>query len=182
MSSEILDRKNESLLAESEVPYTPIALRFGAILGAISVIFSLLQFMMGWTWVSWVSFIVLVGGLVYVAREHRTNDLGGFMSFGRSFGLTFMVGAVSSLIGTIFNGIYMNAVPNAWETIAEKTLAEYEKYNMPEEQAETSLELTKWMMTTPSGLAAMFAGALVLIAILALIISLVMKRDRPMFN
>ncbi len=182
MSLEILDKKNESILGESEVSYSSLALRFGAILGAISVIFSLLQFMMGWTWLGWISFIVLIAGLVYTAREHRTNDLGGFMSFGRGFGVTFMVGAISTLIGTIFNGIYMNFVPDAWTAIAEKTVAEYEKYNIPEEQAETSLELTKWMMTTPSGLAAMFAGALLLIALVALIIALVMKRDRPMFN
>jgi ammonia channel protein AmtB len=181
MTKEILDARE--LTSEKEIPYAPVVWRYGLILAGISIAFMLIQTLTGMQWTSWVSFIVLIGGLVYALREHRDKDLGGYVSFGRAFAVTTLVGLLSSTVGGIFNYVYINFInPNAADAALEQAREQYEKLGMAEEQIDQSMEMAKSMMTSPTGFLLTMVAALIFTAIITLIISLIMKRERPLFQ
>ena len=126
-----------------------------------------------------------IGVAIYVMalREHREQELGGFMSFKRAFFLAFMIGMVSTVIVLIFNYIYMNFInPSAMEAQLEMTRGMMEKFGMPEEQLDAAIEKQRQSLSSPMSMITGLLGAGVVVAILSLIIAAIMKKERPTFQ
>jgi uncharacterized membrane protein (DUF106 family) len=185
--SNILDNPN-NFVNENEVSFIPVVQKYAIIMAATSVIMTLIMSIMG---MSNLILMSLLGILVFVAmilipvlgvKEHRNNQLGGLISFGRAFLVAMLILAISILISTIFNYVYMNFInPSYVDTMKEGMTEMMEKYNLPEAQLEESLKPFE-EMKTPMGNLKSLAKSLAMGAVISLIIAAVMKRNRPIFN
>jgi uncharacterized membrane protein (DUF106 family) len=185
--SEILDNPN-NFVNESDVSFMPVVQKYTLIMAATSIILTLISSLMG---MSNLILMSLIGLLVIVAmvvipvlgvKEHRNNQLGGLISFGRAFLVAMLILAVSILISTIFNYVYMNFInPSYIDTMKEGMTEMMEKYNLPEAQLEESLKPLE-EMKTPMGNLKSLAKSLAMSAVISLIVAAIMKRNRPIFN
>jgi hypothetical protein len=185
--SDILDNPN-NFVNENEVSFMPVVQKYTLIMAATSIIMTLIMSIMG---MSNLILMSLLGLLVLVAmivipvlgvREHRNNQLGGLISFGRAFLVCMLILGLSILVSTIFNYVYMNFInPSYIDTMKEGITEMMEKYNLPEAQLEESLKPFE-EMKTPIGNLKSMAKSLAMSAVIALIIAAIMKRNRPIFN
>jgi Protein of unknown function (DUF4199) len=185
--SEILDNPN-NFVNEGEVSFMPVVQKYTLIMAATSIIMTLIMSIMG---MSNLILVSLLGLLVLVAmvvipvlgvREHRNNQLGGLISFGRAFLVCMLILALGILVSTIFNYVYMNFInPSYVDTMKEGMIEMMEKYNLPEAQLEESLKPLE-EMKTPMGNLKSLAKNLAGGAVISLIIAAIMKRNRPIFN
>jgi multisubunit Na+/H+ antiporter MnhB subunit len=123
--------------------------------------------------------VLYVGLLVFSVKNHRDNELGGYIKFGRAFMVAFLVGLIAALLSTLFNYIYLNFIdPDYINTIAEGSMEMYEKFGMNEEQIEAAMEGVKSAGSLKSQLTNLAFGT-GMGAIICLIIAAVMKKDHP---
>lgn len=168
---------------EKAVPFAHLVWRYGCIVAGVSVISTLLQFMLNAKWISWVSLVINIGILIYAVRQHQRNDLGGFISFGRVFSLTFIANAIAGAIGSIFNYVYINFInPSVLEDIIAQIRSDAERNNSPEEAIQMGVDYTTWIFTSVGGIGVMFLIVLLSAAFISLILALILKRNRPLFS
>ena len=73
------------------------ALTYGAILGGINVVYSLILWIMGQTtnkYLGYVGLIFVIGLMYYGTKEYRDKQLGGFMTYGKAFTSNFLIAAI----------------------------------------------------------------------------------------
>lgn len=185
----VLD-SSDAPLQEKDVSIWGMVKKWGLISALIGIVFQLIQQVTGVMSQSGtiialytvVSIGVSVAIYVMALREHREQELGGFMSFKRAFYLAFMIGMVSTVVVLIFNYIYMNFInPNAMEAQLEMTRGMMEKFGMPEDQLDAAIEKQRASLASPMSMLTGLFGAGFVVAILSLIMGAVMKKERPMF-
>jgi len=99
---------------EVEVTNTQHSLKWAAILGLVSIIISLMAYLIDITLIvqSYWPFVLLVIFLaipIYAGRDFRSK-IGGYMSFKDAFLHGFVVLAVGIFIGTVFDYILFNVI------------------------------------------------------------------------
>lgn len=173
----------------SEVSQWPTVQRYGLIGGLVFIIYGLIANFLGWNqpgstggMLNMVISIALFVGLMVVAiRQHRDEELAGFIPFGRAFSVSFFTGLLATVISSIFQFIYVKFIdPGFIERMKETTLETYEKMGMSEEQIEQSMEMLDKMYTPGMMVFWAVIGAAVVCAIVALIVAAIMKRNPPM--
>ena len=185
----ILD-KFEEPLNESNVSIMDNVKKWALISALVGIVFQLLQQVTGVmtkgfgviALYSIVSIGVSVAIYVFALKEHRDQELGGFMSFKRAFLLAFTIGIVSSVIALVFNYVYMNFINHgALEAQLEMTRGMMEKMGLPEDKLDEAIEKQRQAMSSPMSMLTGLLGAGFIVAILSLIIAAIMKKDRPVF-
>lgn len=130
-----------------------------------------------------ISFGVSIALYIMALKEHREEELGGFMSFKRAFYLAFMIGLVSTAITLIFNYVYMNFInTGALEAQLEMTRGMMEKFGVPDDKLDEAVEKQRESLTSPVSILTGFLGAGVVVAILSLIVAAIMKKERSIFS
>ncbi|CAA9289052.1 MAG: hypothetical protein AVDCRST_MAG95-3873 [uncultured Adhaeribacter sp.] len=163
-----------------------IALRYGLISGVISIVYSLILNITDLAFtnkaLSWVSFIILVAAIVLAMREFKRQN-GGFMSYGQGLGIGTLVAVISSILGGIFMYIYVKFVDSGYmDKMRNMQVAELESKGMNDEQIDQAIAISDKMMTPEMMVVFAIIGGLVFGFILSLIISALMKRNRPEFE
>lgn len=185
----ILDN-SDAPLQEKDVSIWGMVKKWGLISALVGIVFQLIQQVTGVMSQSGaiialytvVSIGVSVAIYVMALREHREQELGGFMSFKRAFYLAFMIGMASTIVVLVFNYIYMNFInPGAMEAQLEMTRGMMEKFGMPEDQLDAAIEKQRASLASPMSMVTGLLGAGVVVAILSLIMGAIMKKERPMF-
>ena len=167
-------------------------LRYGVIGGLVLVVYSLLNFVLGLskpsagTFVGLLNFAVILAiyifMMIYAVRDHRDNNQGGFITFGKAFMVAFFTSVLAAIINTIFVFLYMNIIdPGYMAEILSASEDYYESMGMPENQIEVSLQWAEWMMG-PTGQGILFGVGTVFGAIVALIVASTMKKNPPEFE
>lgn len=180
---------NPTLIDPSDVSMLPTALRYGLIGGAVSIIMSLISNLAGLTEGGNTAVSIAIGIvalLIYIimqflgVKHHRDNELGGYISFGRGFGLSFLIAILISAISAIWNFIYLSFIdPDMMERVREAAYDTYEEMGFSDEQIEQSMSVIE-ATTSPS--AQMIAGLIfgaIMGLICGLIISAILKRNAP---
>ena len=162
-----------------------VALKWGAISGIASVVFSLILFLtdqIGNQALSVVPLVFAITFIVLAMREFRTLNE-GYLSFGEGFGVGTLVSAIAGLISATFTTIYTSFVDTTfYERLADKTQEQWEKQGLSDTQIEQASEMTK-MFQSPGLLFAIgLLGAVIFGVILSLIIAAIMQRKRPVFE
>lgn len=90
------------------------SVKWGAILGLISIIITLVVYLIDITLlaksaVGIIIFVVYLAALIYAGRDYRSK-LGGYMSFGKAFTHAFVVLVIAGFIGTVFNYVLFNFI------------------------------------------------------------------------
>lgn len=185
-----LDYKTGSTLPNAS--YRPVAMRYGAIWGGVSIVLTLLGFLtntdpsMPNTSTSikiiygLIGFGVSIWAVVMAIRHHRDRDLGGHITLGRAVMVGLMTGLVAGLIGGVFMLLYTSVInPGYSDTIRDMTSAQMEEQGMSEEQIEMAGGFTGWMFNPVFMFLSQVLGGAVAGIIIGLIAGAIMKRELP---
>ena len=158
------------------------ALNYGLILGGISVVYSLVLWLMGQTFNKYLGYVGLlfsIGIMFYGTKEYRDKHLGGFMTYGKAFTSNFLIGLYSTIIGTVFMFILYKFIDTTLlVTLKETTIdaAMQKSPNVTQEQLEKTMSFfMSPLFLVISGL----LGGAIFAAILSLLVSIFHKKDQP---
>lgn len=162
-----------------------IALKWGAIAGLVSIIFSTILYVTGQSnnkLVSSLGLIILIGGIVYAIKEFKSQT-GGYMSYGEGLGLGSLVSAVSGLLSAAFSAFYIKFVDDSSIKMAmQQQRLEMEQKGMDDAQIDQAMSIAE-NFTGPGAIFLFgFIGIVIFGFILSLIISAIMKNDHKELN
>jgi hypothetical protein len=157
-----------------------VGLKFGLILGLISIVLHLVQYAIGINpmdnqWISnSISVITTVAVIVFAHKSYKETG-NGYMSYGQGLGLA-MVTVVSSLvIGGLYTFIFFNFIdPSAFEAIWEKAAADMEAQGQSEEAIEMGMSWGRKLFWPLFILGGLFWGF-----ILGLIVTIFTQKKEP---
>jgi Protein of unknown function (DUF4199) len=170
---------------ENQTTTTRTALKWGVILGIIFIIYStgiMVSGQLGNKTFSYLSFIILGGGIFFGMREFKTENL-GFMSFGQGLGLGTLMSVISSMISGFYSTAYTKFIdPTIPDQMIKIQISEMEKRGMSDDQIEQALEMTQ-IFRNP-GFSFIFVLFITVLTgfVLSLIITAIIKKDKPVFD
>jgi uncharacterized membrane protein len=163
-----------------------IALKWGIISAIISVVFTIIlySFDLWKTW--WVSIIIglaiTIAILALACKEFKSLNE-GFMTFSEGLSISMLVIAVSSLISSAFNQLYVNVIDTGIkEQIADFQEEMYIKQGLSAEQIDMAMQQAERFSSPSMQFLFSMLGALLFGFIMALIVAAVMKKNRPVFE
>lgn len=124
---------------------------------------------------------VMAGAIFLAARQHRDEELGGYMTYGRGVGIGSIASLVMAAITLLWTLLFMMViVPDLADTI-RYTMEEQmrEQQGMSEEQIEQAMSIAG-MFASPTVIA-LIAGIVTFVTglIFSLIIAAILKNDPP---
>lgn len=181
---------DQNLNDQSKAPYRPIAVRYGLIaalvsiaLGLVFYVFNLIDYAdnssPGNIASTVLNVVVIIVIFVLAIKTHRDQDLGGYITFGRAFGVAFLTGLVAALIGLVWTFAFFQFIdPSIQETIAEATRENMLNQGMSEEELQQAWGITS-MFISPIALSLFgFVFSILGTVVLGLIVAAVMKRTK----
>ncbi|WMN12628.1 DUF4199 domain-containing protein [Marivirga salinae] len=170
---------------EVEMSNSQHSLKWGAILGLISIIIYLVVYLIDITLLakSGVGIALLVISLaivIYAGRDYRSK-LGGYMSFKDAFLHAFIVFVLAGFIGTVFNYLLFNfidpeIVPVLIEAQMTNTMKAMEAFGGGSTDMMDEMAVKMKESYTLTGQATSFLWALIFYAIGALIVGAINKK------
>lgn len=163
-----------------------IALKWGLIFAIISIVFTTVFYITDlWTnyWIMFLFGAAVTITMQYMAMSEYKKLNGGFMSYGEGLGLGTLTVATSSLVSILYDTIYKKFIDtNIAKRMLDMTEEQYQKMGMSEAQITESMEKAEQMNN--SGLSFLFGilGAMLIGFIIALIVSAIVKKDKPVFS
>lgn len=169
---------------EQKSSQAALALKWGVISALATIILSTAINISGlWkvTGVSMFAFLPMIVILVLCMKEFRENN-GGFMAFGEGLSIGMLTSAVSALISSLWGLVYTSIIdPTFMGQIREFQIEQMEEKGLGDEQIEAAMKMsekfTSGSMTFLFGL----LGTLFFAFIFSLIISAILKKNRPVF-
>src|SRR4030043_2300558 len=110
-----MEKKNPSVLVN--------ALNWGVIIGLISIVYSVILYMLNKTFsqaLGYAGIIIIIVGLAVAMKSYRDNVLDGILPFGKAFGFGVLIAVVSGLLGAIFTYLLYQVIdPGLQEKMLE---------------------------------------------------------------
>lgn len=163
-----------------------IALPYGAVLGLITILLSVVVYVMDLTyeqpwWQGVLGFAAMIA-CIFIGIKTFKKDNSGFLSLGEAIKVGLAISLIASIFSVIFNLVFMNVIEPDFITnmlaATEDNLLE-QNPNMTQEQIDMTMGITETMMSP----AIMSAMAIIMTLffgfIVSLITGLVMKVNRP---
>jgi len=126
------------------------AMNGGIIVGVVLIIYSILMYFLDLSlekWVSWVSYIFFIGGIVYTTIQYRDNVLGGSISYAQALGFGVLVMFFASILTAVYSFVFMTYIdPDFVGKIMEMTQQQMLDQGLSEEQVEQAMEMQKGFM------------------------------------
>ncbi|MEZ4824810.1 MAG: DUF4199 domain-containing protein [Bacteroidia bacterium] len=162
-------------------PIRPTALKYGPIIGVATAAYGIMLIATNLftnSALSFVSWIISIGGLVLAFREYKSLNQ-GFMPFNTGFKLGFLTSFIASVVSVIISQVYTSLIaPESVEKVLDYTRMQLEENPaMTEEVIDMTMSWTSKMMepfiAIPVGLVTGAIGA----AIMAVILAAIMKKE-----
>ena len=183
----ILDQQDSNYIEPQTVSPRPTGIRWGIILGLISVVLGAIFMITGMQDFSgqksnWIPNLFTYGSMIavfyYAFTQHRDQELGGFMSLGRAISLGFWIALINGLFAVVFTYVYFTFIqPDLMDTIKQTAIDQTENRGGNVEQAKEGIEMMSWMFKPGSFAIMAFMGSLFLGFILSLIIGLIVRKE-----
>lgn len=126
------------------------ALNWGVILGIALIIYSLLMWFLDLSlekWVSWISYLIMIGGIILGTKSYRDNNLNGAITYGQALGFGVLMLLFASFVSAIYSYIFFAFIDpefvNKMLQMVEEQLLER---GMPDEQIEMAIEMQRKFM------------------------------------
>ena len=157
------------------------ALNWGVIVGVVLIIYSILMYFLDLSlekWVSWVSYIILIGGIVYGTIQYRDNVLGGSITYAQALGFGVLISLFAAILSGIYSYVFFTFIdPDFIEKIIVHTQDEMLKQGLSEDQVEQAMEMQKGFMK-PGVLVAISIPMLTFMGfVFSLITSIFLKKE-----
>ncbi len=166
----------------SKAPFMKPALIYGAIMGCIGILVSVLMYIfnvMFESWVSIVSIVVTIVVMVFLLRAYRNEYLGGFASYGKLLLMSVMIGLFSGILTSVYTYLLYTVIdPELVQkslTITESKLLENPK--IPEGMIDTIMERTERNLQPVRMMLVGIISSPILSGIFGLIISIFLKKE-----
>lgn len=162
------------------------ALNFGAILGLILMILSLVTYifeMYNNKLFGYLSWVVMIIGIVIGIKKYRDGALGGFISYGGALGFGVLVSLFASIIVSFVNYVYLGYVDASFiDFQLEQTEIQMIEQGQSEEAIEMAMSWTR-KFVSPMGIFIMgILGTTFLGLIVSLIAAAFLKNDPDSFE
>lgn len=168
------------------------ALKWGAILGGISIFFIVILYVVDYTMMVQlkflgVSILISLGVVIYAGINYR-NEIGGFLPYGKAWQHSFATFFVSGLMYTIFTMLlYFVIDPDLPAQLVEAGMDNsremMENFGTPEDQIDTELEKARERTENQFKIGGMLTGfgiSLIFYAVIATITALFTRKNPPM--
>jgi hypothetical protein len=167
------------------VTSTSVGLRYGLLVGLISIIFSFVLFVTqaDQSPVRWLGLIILIGGMVMAHNAYKQAN-GGFMNYAEGLGIGALMSVVSGVLSTAFSYVYMTFVDEGYMgRIMDTTRAKMEAQgNMTDDQIDQAMSMAQKFSS--GGWMVLFGilGSLLFGFLIALVVSAITKNSKPEFE
>jgi hypothetical protein len=166
------------------------ALIYGLLTAAISIVFSVLTYILDVPFkspVMYFSVVILLAGIIYGTFQYRNIYLAGYIDFGKAFVSGFLIVLVASLITSIYTYIFFTLIDPAFhEKIVQQSLEEAEakmaEKGLSADQMESAFSVQRKFMSPLVMTIFSFLGSLVMGAILSLIAAVFIKKVDKSFD
>jgi hypothetical protein len=156
-------------------------LGYGVILAVVAIIYSLLLFVLdvdNQSSLNYLSYVILVAGIIVFQINYRNKHLGGFISYGKAFMVGFLTVVFYSIVMAIFTYVFFVYIdPGAIEEIkmaAEEGMIEG---GMSDQEIDQAMKFVELMQTHAMLTMWALLGNIVVGAILSLITSIFVKKE-----
>ena len=170
-------------MEEKKPSVTGNALNYGLITGAVLIVYSLLLFIVNLylnKTLGYISFVFLLGGMVWGTLEYRKTAGNGFLTYGQAFNSCFLIGLFAGVLGAIYAFVFAQYIhPGYVNEIIDQARIQLQEKNLSDDQIESALDSTR-KFTSP--LLMMIFGLLgyaIISAILGLLAAIFLKKVDP---
>ncbi|WP_187264308.1 DUF4199 domain-containing protein [Pontibacter beigongshangensis] len=172
-------------MTEKQPTVASVAIKYGIAGGVIAVLYSAILMIFGEStnkWLGFLSYLILVGAIV-IAMQQFKRENEGYMSYGQGLGLGTLVATIMGLLSGIFMVIYTTFIdPDHFATIMDQQRMELEERGMSDEQIDSALAIGESMSGPFTTLIMSIVGFALIGLLLSLVISAIMKKNRPQFE
>lgn len=153
-------------MEEKPVSLMKSSLTYGIYLGIVSILFSVVIYVLGYTfekWVQYASYPITIGAIIWAQIAYR-KSLGNEMTYGQALGIGIMTVVFASVLSAIYTYILFAFIdPSLQEQlrlVTEQRIVE--QGNVPEEQLDTVVEMmTKFQKPWIMAVSVIFMSALI---------------------
>lgn len=169
----------------TSVTSTSVGLRYGLLVGLVSIIFSFTLFITqaDQSPLRWLGLAILIGGMVLAHNAYKQAN-NGFMSYADGLGIGAFMSVVSGVLSTGFSYVYMTVVDEGYMgRIMETTRAKMEAQgNMTDDQIDQAMSMAQKFSS--GGWMVLFGilGSLLFGFLIALVVSAITKNPKPEFE
>lgn len=172
--------------ATPQVSTSAVALRYGLLTGLVYVIYLFVLYATEQemnTALGWLGLVVPIGGILLAQRYFRAQN-GGYMSYGEGMGIGTLLSVVSGALTTLFGYAYRTFIdPEQPQRMAEALRTKFEADGkMSDAQIDQAVEMSQKFSAGPIGLVLGLVTAVIGGVVLSLIISAIVKHNRPEFE
>jgi len=170
---------------ENQTTTTRTALKWGVIIGIITILFSTAIMVSGQNGnqlLGLVVYVILAVG-IYLAMNDFKKENHGFMSYSQGLGLGLLKCTIVGLISSFFTFAYMKFIdPTIAEQMMKKAVEEMEKKGLSDDQIEKAMEYSKMFINPGVLFIVSLIGTIFIGFIFSLIIAAILKKDKPVFE
>ena len=169
----------------TSVTPTSVGLRYGLLVGLVSIIFSFVLFITqaDQSPLRWLGLVILIGGMVLAHNAYKKAN-GGFMQYSEGLGIGAFMSVISGILSTAFSYVYMTVVDEGYMgRIMETTRAKMEAQgNMTDDQIDQAMNMAQKFSS--GGWMVLFGilGSLLFGFLIALVVSAITKNPKPEFE
>lgn len=164
------------------------AMYYGLITGAAIIIYSLILYIAGLhmnSTLMYMSFLIMIGGVVWGTLEFRKQSPNGLLSYGKAFSTCFMIALFASLLSALYTFVFAEFInPGFTQELLDKSRERMMSgsQQLSDEQIEQAMAWTE-KFTTPVVMAIWgFVMNVVISAILALVAAIFLKKEDKSLN
>ena len=167
-----------------------VSLSYGLIVGVLLILWSLLMHIFDIdreSYISFISYLILLGGIIWGSKIYRDNYSGGFITYGKSFSVGFLVGLFGSILVSIFFYIFLIYIdPATFAEILENALNNAElnilesNPDISDQDLEQILSMTEKFTTQFTITIGVFIMYVISSVIFSLIASIFIKKEEKL--
>ena len=163
-----------------------IALKWGLIYGVVGIVYNTLAYNTG-IWKNWIigllAMLIMLFGVLYLAFNEFKTLNNGFMTFKDGLGLGMLTISTGALLSVLFDNFYRKYIdPSLIEQQIEMITEQYESMGLSEAQIEEAVQKVESSANSGLGFLWGILGAIFIGFIASLIMSAIMKKDKPVFS
>lgn len=159
-----------------------VGLKIGIMVALIMTIYSLLLQFMGMSQnklLSWVSFLILIGGIVWAHKQYKESG-DGYMTYAQGLGLGVIISAISGGISSLIIYLYVKFIDDSMiAQVMDQARMDMESKGMDDEQIEQTLSMTQNFMNAEMIMIMAILGSIIMGFIFSLVISAITKKTNP---
>ncbi len=165
-----------------QVTVKQVAIKWGLILGIISIVLFLAFYfggLMGESWTEWIS-PIFIAVIMYLAHKEFKDQGNSFMSYGQGLGLGTLMSAVSGVVSSVFTYIYIKFINADYVVeLLDMARAKMEEQGQGDDQIDVAMGMMEKFMSAGMTAGISLLGTIFIGFLIALVVSAITKNNDP---